>query len=154
VRADDNPFYGHPDAYPITRWRAKGARATDGDTGIVLIERGPAEFGVLEYRLSTIDAYELHKGPEAWLVLGEQARQFADDRIRGRWLRILSVLDTEKYGRTLMAVEYQTRAGNWLDLAEQLRANGFEKPRILATRHAEISRAHRILTAARARLGP
>jgi endonuclease YncB( thermonuclease family) len=101
---------------------------------------------ILDYRLSTIDTYELHKGVPAHRALGEEARQFADDKIRGNHLRLISVMDTEKYGRTLMAIEYKTAAGNWLDLAQRLRLAGYEKPVAGAWRkRQDIDRATRIM---------
>lgn len=156
MKASANPLYGHPDTFPLTQWRAKGLYASDGDTIAAMVETEPQRFVLLDLRLSTIDTYELHTGPDDWRRLGAMAAAFSHDRVAGQWLRVISVLDTEKYGRTLTAVEYLTASGNWLDLATRLDAAGYRKPKATgsgraaghgtsATRAVELHRARVIL---------
>lgn len=162
MRREDSPFFEHPDAFPLTVWRGKGIRATDGDTIAALVETAPHAWVVLDLRLSTIDTYELRSGPAEWRKLAAEAAAFTEARTAGQWLRILSVMDTEKYGRTLTAIQYQTDTGRWLDLAERLDIAGYRKPKASAlgrSRHArhgmsdaraaELHRARAILRSAR-----
>jgi endonuclease YncB( thermonuclease family) len=144
MKQASNPLYGHPDTFPLTQWRAKGIEALDGDTISALVETEPRRFALLDLRLSTIDTYELHSGTAAQRLLGEQAKAYTQARIAGKFLRVISVLDTEKYGRTLTAVHYETATGNWLDLATRLRDAGFEKVRVSASRRRDVARSRLI----------
>ena len=148
MKQEDSPLSGHPDTLPLRILRAKGIRASDGDTISAWVESEPWRYEVLDLRLSTIDTYELHTGPVEWRVLGAKARDFSNARVEGQWLRVISVLDTEKYGRTLTAIEFSEQ-GTWFDLAFALRAAGYEKPRISAARRSEIQRNGMLLHRAR-----
>lgn len=149
MRRDDDPFYTHPDAFPFNVWRAWGRRANDGDTLVAGVETGRNQCTEMEFRLSTIDCYELHSGPAEWRKLAEQARLFTESKIAKQPLRVISVMDTEKYGRTLTVIRYQNigTAGPWFDLADALRKAGFEKPHALtADRAVELARDRMILS--------
>lgn len=146
MKAADDLFYGHPDAFPLTVWRGLGVRAVDGDTVTSLVETEPHRAVMLDLRLSTIDTYELHSGPAEWRALAAEALAFTQKSVGGIFIRVISVLDTEKYGRTLVAIHYRTETGSWLDLAEQLDGRGFRKPVPLRSRRRrELDRAQRIL---------
>lgn len=149
MRREDSPFYDHPAQFPLRLWRGEGIRAIDGDTVTAFVETGPHSFEVLDLRLSTIDTYEIHSGPAEWRAKGIGARQFTEERVVDKWLRVVSVMDTEKYGRTLTAIEYQDPAGAWLDLADHLRAAGYEKPHASAQRADEVHAARSMIARAR-----
>lgn len=116
------PFRDHPPIVGGVVLRAECTRVVDGDTFDLLLEGQPDHVLVTErVRLHGVDTPEIF-GAKA-VPAGHVAKARVEELLPGRPLRALLTGGRDKYGRLVVAVEYQTPAG-WADLADTLLTEG------------------------------
>lgn len=103
MKKSDSMFAACPIPFPTTDWRCIVTRAVDGDTVVVLIDRGFFDLSTKEIRF-TVDAYENNvtvKQTESQTQLGIAAAAYVKERTEGQYCRLSTHMDPEKYGRIL-----------------------------------------------------
>ncbi len=129
MKAADWPFSACPIAYPAREWRCQVVAASDADTFVLLIDEGWHGMRLRDVRLLGIDTYERRTGTAEHRALGKAAYEFAVERYVGRWALLETRMDDDKYGRVLGRLLVLNPEGGLHDVAAEMRAAGFEKPR-------------------------
>ncbi len=125
MRKDDATFHGCPIPFPTTKWRCKVKRAVDGDTVVLLVDRGNFDDSTWELRAKSYNAPERYSGSVEEKEQGRIWWEVLKKEITGRWALLTTFMDREKYGRILgdLAV-YDESGGVLVDIRVILRNAG------------------------------
>jgi endonuclease YncB( thermonuclease family) len=124
MRRDDAEFFACPIPFPTNEWRGQVLRGVDADTVTAKIDRGWFDTSRKEFRFALIDAYEQST------ALGKRCTVVLRERLEGRWVKIVTRMDAEKYGRILATFWYWGDDAQLHCIDDDLRGWGCEKARI------------------------
>lgn len=98
------------------KYKAKVVRVIDGDTIEVMIDFGFHFSKTMHIRLDGIDTPELRGGTLETKAAARKAKQFVIDEVDGKDITLLSIKESDKYGRCVGRILYD----NDKDLTELL----------------------------------
>jgi endonuclease YncB( thermonuclease family) len=99
MRKSDATFFKCPIPFPGDKYRVKIKRAVDGDTVVMLVDRGDWDDSTWELRLQGFNAPERFSGEKR--ELGRDWWRALTKICEGHWALLTTYLDREKYGRLL-----------------------------------------------------
>ena len=123
-------FNSHPLSFPeVVEYRAYVAHIVDGDTIDVFIDLGCFEYVFRAIRLEGIDTYESFRPKtEQERVLGLAATEYLTKLILNTQVKI-KTSHKSTFGRIVAHVyRYDSSLSMWVNVADDLRSAGFEKP--------------------------
>ena len=98
------------------KYKAKVIRVIDGDTVVATIDFGFHVRKTLHIRLDGINTPELRGGTLETKAAARKAKQFVTDEIEGKDVTLISIKESDKYGRCVGRILYD----NDKDLTELL----------------------------------
>lgn len=129
MRKSDPIFSDCPVPFPTDRWRCYVVRVVDGDTYVLLVDRGWMEAAVITVRLANIDTPERFTGSEVERIRGRLAYEYAKGLTLGCWGVLVTTMDPDKYGR-ILAADILVRShlsDELVSVTDRLIAEGHEK---------------------------
>lgn len=129
LAAIDDPFGQHPGPFRFGTLAGRILRAVDGDTYVVMLNRGFGDTSIRTIRLNDIDTWERWSGTLENRAKGLRAWEDAVRWTTHRWCEVSGVLPDpdDKYGgRWNGHIDYHNGV-TWVDLTVQLDAAGHRK---------------------------
>ena len=121
-------FVNHPMDFPSDlAFRGFCTNIVDGDTFDALIDIGLNKYAYEALRLKDIDTPEIFRPKsEEEREAGQKAKTFVESLILNKPIKLVTYKDKTTFGRYVADVLYYQN-GEWYDLAQSLRDQGYEK---------------------------